>query len=329
MQAYFSQDQLPYGLGNDPGVVKEEGGALAVQHDDMANAVLNVFRQNDVSVIAPPLYGMELLQRVHTPSYLRSLALAHDRRETGREQTLSESGGNVSPSPHDWLAAQGAAYSAAAAAKRVSGLHSTDLIAFSLSYPSGRHAHSDRSYVGCYVNNAAVAAATLLERCKKVVVLSLGVRHADGIQEIFYHRSDIMTISLHANSPANTLGYTGASSEIGRAAGYGYNLNFLLSKKPSGNDLLRLMDDALDVLHDYRPQAIVFAFNFQGGGGDNCNDLPLDMNVGRVIGERMVALNLPTAIVLEVDGNQAGRMGSATTDFLHGLVSAVALVRHL
>src|SRR5690606_9487310 len=136
--------------------------------------------------------------------------------------------------------------------------------AFALSYPDGRHVHSDKAYAAGYVNNSAIAADAFLETYDKVVVLSLRTCHADGVQEIFYHRSDVMTISLHARSSGGADRYTGAAVERGHVAGYGYNLNFPLPDPLTGNELLRSIDNALDVLHDYRPQAMVFALNFHG-----------------------------------------------------------------
>src|SRR5690606_38283607 len=149
--------------------------------DCLASAALQVLKESDVSVLAPPLCGTELLRRVHTPSYLSSLELAHERPARLRSASPPQAGAvGREARPHDWLAAQWAAYSAAAAARHVSGLCTNEIMAFALSYPDGRHVHSDKAYAAGYVNNSAIAAAAFLETYDKVVVLSLGTCHADG-----------------------------------------------------------------------------------------------------------------------------------------------------
>ena len=298
-----------------------DAGYSAFQ-DSPADTALQVLRESDVKIIAPPAFGTDLLLSVHAPSYLDSLSRSLVEERDGRD-TQFETEALTACGPRRWTAAQCAAYSAAAAAKHVSESRSSDGMAFAVSYPNGRHAYSDKSFVGCYVNSPAVAATTFLKRYQKVVLLSIGAYHADGVQEIFYHRSDVMTISLHAKSRCSTVECKGVSTERGSLTGYGYNLNFLLPDHLSDSGFLGLIENALDVLHDYRPQAMVVALGFQGAAEGKRTLLPLNRNVGRLIGERLSALGLPTAIMLEI-AEKPLSPEPLMAEFLRGLVPIVA-----
>ena len=49
----------------------------------------------------------------------------------------------------------------------------------------------------CYVNDVVLAALVFADAGKRVLFLDLDVHHCDGVQDAFYSRTDVMTISLH------------------------------------------------------------------------------------------------------------------------------------
>ncbi|MBN1422524.1 MAG: acetylpolyamine amidohydrolase, partial [Planctomycetes bacterium] len=71
-------------------------------------------------------------------------------------------------------------------------------IAYALVRPPGHHAEK-RAFGGfCYFNSAAIAANDLSAE-GKVAILDLDYHHGNGTQEIFYERSDVLTISIHGH----------------------------------------------------------------------------------------------------------------------------------
>ena len=71
-------------------------------------------------------------------------------------------------------------------------------IAYALIRPPGHHAER-RSFGGfCYFNNSAIAAQYLCAY-GKVAILDIDYHHGNGEQDIFYKRSDVLTISIHGH----------------------------------------------------------------------------------------------------------------------------------
>ena len=84
----------------------------------------------------------------------------------------------------------------------------------------------------CFINNAAVAAHWLSAR-GKVAVLDVDYHMGNGTQDIFYHRSDVLTISIHADPSYEYPYYAGYADETGVGKGLGFHHNYPL---PAGTD---------------------------------------------------------------------------------------------
>ena len=98
-------------------------------------------------------------------------------------------------SGHAFIAARRAVDCALTAATE---LLSGRRLAYALVRPPGHHA--ERGYFGgfCYFNSAAIA-AHYLSRFGKVAMLDVDYHHGNGQQQIFYQRSDVLTISIHGH----------------------------------------------------------------------------------------------------------------------------------
>ncbi|MGO4812025.1 histone deacetylase family protein [Cupriavidus sp. 2MCAB6] len=357
MRAFFSDDQLLH----QPRQFMR-AGRLCEPTDvpARAHALQRALAGRGIALAEPADFGRAPLEAVHSPAYLdflgyayeRWMALARPGFEPGIEvlpnlspyyngrvdqprrvpcptdSIIAQAGyylGDLSAplGPHSWRSILRSAHSAVAAAGYVCEQQDRQGVAYSLSRPSGHHAHSDRAVGFCYVNNSAIAAETLLKRFDKVAVLDVDAHHGDGTQQIFYQRSDVMTISLHADPSAYYPFYTGYANERGYGAGYGYNLNFPLPHDTGDAGFLGALDNALDALRDYRPQALVLALGFDTYIHDPISVLRVGLDAYRGIGERINALGVPTVVVQE-GGYEVEAIGPALDAFLSGLVPAMA-----
>ena len=70
------------------------------------------------------------------------------------------------------------------------------------SRPPGHHARKSAAGGFCYLNNAAIIAEHLRQKYAKIAIIDTDMHHGQGIQEIFYDRSDVLYTSVHA-SPIN------------------------------------------------------------------------------------------------------------------------------
>ncbi|MFV0296270.1 MAG: GNAT family N-acetyltransferase, partial [Hyphomicrobiaceae bacterium] len=92
-----------------------------------------------------------------------------------------------------WPAARHSADVALTAAKLVLD---GERFAYGLCRPPGHHAER-RIYGGfCFLSNAAIA-ANYLSKHGKVAILDVDYHHGNGAQDIFYERSDVLTLSIH------------------------------------------------------------------------------------------------------------------------------------
>ncbi|WP_425499816.1 class II histone deacetylase [Natrinema caseinilyticum] len=193
--------------------------------------------------------------RVHAPAYVDEVrSWAAD----GGGRLTSETGGNA----ETYRAALTSAGGAIGAAERAVDPGSSDL-PYALVRPSGHHAQTAQSDGFCFFNNVAVAAAHLLEtgRADRVAVLDWDVHHANGTQEIFYDRDDVLLVSLHNDHwPWDEVSHPQSCdlTERGIDDGEGYTVNVPLPAG-TGDDGYRYAIDELvaPVLAAYDPDVLL------------------------------------------------------------------------
>ncbi len=138
--------------------------------------------------------------------------------------------------------------------------------------PSGglHHAHPDRASGFCYMNDVVLGCMTLAEAGKRVLFLDVDVHHSDGVEEAFYDRSDVMTISLHQDGRGLFPG-TGFADEIGINDGRGYAVNIPLPMGTYDRAYMRAIDRiVLPLARAYAPDVFVMEI-----GADALVDDPL------------------------------------------------------
>lgn len=190
--------------------------------------------------------------------------------------------------------------------------------AFSFSRPPGHHAMPSQYGGYCFLNNAAIAAQTLRnEGARKVAVLDVDYHHGNGTQAIFYERDDVLVVNLHSD-PANEYPYfLGHANETGKGAGLGYNLNLPMPKGTKWETYLPTLEQAMQRLVEYAPDALVLSFGADTYKDDPLGFFELETEHFLKIGKMVNNLGLPTAIILE-GGYAIDQLGDNVVALLSG-----------
>lgn len=193
-----------------------------------------------------------------------------------------------------------------------------DRVAYALCRPPGHHAGT--SVIGgfCYFNNAAAAAAAMLDEAQApVAVLDLDYHHGNGTQQIFYEVPEVRYVSLHGDPERAFPYYTGRAAESGQGAGAGANRNFPLAEGCTDDEYLAVVDTALDLIAAGRPAGLVVSLGFDTYQLDPICDLGLTTDGYRRIGRRVAGLGLPTVVIQE-GGYYVPDLGANARSWLRG-----------
>ncbi len=187
--------------------------------------------------------------------------------------------------------------------------------------PPGHHAER-RSFGGfCYFNSAAIAAQRL-SQYGRVAVVDVDFHHGNGQQDIFYHRDDVLTVSVHGHPNFVYPYFSGFADERGEGPGEGCCVNFPLAEKIDVALYHRTLEKALRRAADFQPAALVIALGFDTARADPTGTWPLRakdfLTNGRMIGR----MDVPTLIVQE-GGYRVRTLGANARSFFEGLVAGM------
>lgn len=190
-------------------------------------------------------------------------------------------------------------------------------LGYALVRPPGHHAEF-RAFGGfCYFNSAAVAAHYASSQ-GRVAVLDIDYHHGNGTQDIFYKRSDVVTLSIHGHPGFAYPYFSGFKEETGEAEGTGCNINLPLKENIDSGQHRAALATALRRIIRFKCVILVVALGLDTAKGDptgTWNLLPRDfMAMGRMIG----SLRLPTIVVQE-GGYRVRSLGSNAYNFFSGL----------
>ncbi|MDP7447817.1 MAG: histone deacetylase family protein [Candidatus Latescibacteria bacterium] len=189
-------------------------------------------------------------------------------------------------------------------AAAAAALTATDILldgataAYALCRPPGHHATA-RSFGGyCYLNHAALAAQRLAAH-GTVAIIDIDYHHGNGTQQIFYHREDVLFVSLHADPEWEYPLFWGREDETGAGGGEGFTINLPM---PAGTDdagYLQSVATAVARVRAFAPRHLVVSAGFDTWRDDPLGSFRLTANGIGAIGAAIADLALPTVIVQE------------------------------
>jgi acetoin utilization deacetylase AcuC-like enzyme len=188
--------------------------------------------------------------------------------------------------------------------------------AYVLTRPPGHHA--ERKVFGgfCYFNNVAIA-ANHLSKYGRVAILDVDYHHGNGQQEIFYGRSDVLTISIHGHPSFAYPYFSGFREEKGEKDGLGFNHNFPLKEMISGEEYRIVLSQAVSIILKYKPEFLVVALGLDTAKGDPTGTWMLSAKDFMMNGAMIAKTGLPTLIIQE-GGYRNRFLGINARHFLKG-----------
>ena len=336
MKAFFAEEQKRH----DPkGFLSSGAPQPNPEQPERAERLLAGARAAGCEIVRSREHGLGPIAAVHTPEDLEFLENIYPRwqRIDGASEEVIP---NIHPLARDgrypasavgqagyhmadtscpisaetWESACWSAWSAVDAADAVLAGERT---AYALCRPPGHHAFADVAGGFCFINNSAVAAQRLLSKSDRVAILDVDLHHGNGTQGIFYARSDVLTVSIHADPVRFYPFFWGHADERGDGPGLGYNLNLPLPRKTGDDGFLTALDAGLSRIRSYAPDALVVALGLDAFEGDPFGGLSVSTDGFSRIAETIAGLRLPTVIVQE-GGYLCDELGANLTSFLGG-----------
>lgn len=195
-------------------------------------------------------------------------------------------------------------------------------VVYSLCRPPGHHAEQKAMGGYCYFNNAAIAANYLSQK-GTVAILDIDFHHGNGTQQLFYERSDVLYVSLHADPKVRFPYSSGFASERGQGKGEGYTKNYPLPLGTTDEDYLQVLRKALSDIQTFSPDFLVVSLGFDTYEKDPIGGFSLTIPFYQVLGKEVMGLSLPTVLIQE-GGYNISQLGNMAVRFLHGVQSRLS-----
>ncbi|MGV8984700.1 MAG: histone deacetylase family protein [Cypionkella sp.] len=288
---------------------------------------------------APSDHGMGPIAALHSPEYLTFLQNIHtrwsrmegasdevipnihpDRRTANYPKSATGQAGYHQTDTSCPIAAgtwQSAYWSAQTALSAVDVVLDGAPSAYALCRPPGHHAFGDLAGGFCFLNNSAIAAEALLRAGRRPAILDVDVHHGNGTQGIFYHRRDVLTVSIHADPARFYPFFWGHAEERGEAEGRGYNLNLPLPRGTNDADYLAALDVALARIAAFGADVVVVALGLDAHENDPFKGFAVTTPGFAAIAGAIARMGLSTVIVQE-GGYLSEDLGANLTSFLSG-----------
>jgi acetoin utilization deacetylase AcuC-like enzyme len=290
-------------------------------------------------IVASQEFGQGPRLAVHSVDYLRFMEEAAEEWKTLKDAS-DEVLGNVHPvrgfgtmpqsitgragwfmqdmacgiGPDTWKAVASATDVAVTAAELViEGEHA----AYALCRPPGHHAYRDLAGGHCFLNNTAIAAAHLRLVHERVAILDIDIHHGNGTQAIFYDRSDVLTVSVHADPARFYPFFWGYAHERGERDGEGFNVNLPIPVGSGDDVYVAAIESSVATIRAFAPGVLVVALGLDASADDPFGGAKVTADGFRRAGEVIARIGLPTLFVQE-GGYLSDQLGPNLTAVLGG-----------
>lgn len=309
-----------------------------------ADFVLKAVQSAALGQIVTPLeHGLEPLERVHAPAYLRfvqgafaewralggegdafpavwpvrSLRSDVEPRSFAARMGLYSMDSGTPLTTGSWQAAYWGAQASLTGLDIVLGQEEN--AAYVLTRPPGHHAGADFFGGYCFVNNAAVAAQAALDAgLRRVAILDVDYHHGNGTQSIFYERADVFYASLHGDPQTEYPFFLGHADERGAGVGLGFNANEPLPAGSSNEAWFAALDRLLARLSAYAPELLIVSLGVDTYAGDPISHFKLDRPDFSDMGRRLAAFGAPRTLFLQEGGYATEAIGLNVVAVLQG-----------
>ena len=140
-------------------------------------------------------------------------------------------------------------------------------------------------------------------------------------QGIFYHRDDVLTVSIHADPVRFYPFFWGHAQERGAGAGLGYNLNIPLARGTEDTEFLQALEAGLERVRAFGADVVVIALGLDASIDDPFKGLAVTTPGFTRIGAAIAGLGIPTLFVQE-GGYLCDALGANLTHVLTGYQNA-------
>ena len=311
-----------------------------VEKPERAEMILRSVQEVDLGEVIPPEdFGLEPILRVHDSEFVTFLQTAYSEWSTdfGEHDALPLNWavrgfspkipktveGKLSYYSFDaatpitagtWRAVTSSVNVALTAQRLVS---SGEYAAFALCRPPGHHAAADLYGGYCFLNNAGVAAQAFADEGKRVALLDVDYHHGNGTQSIFYDRSDIFYISLHADPAYDYPYFSGYEGERGVGEGEGFNLNLPLPLGADWQSYEKALQTAFAQIQDFAPDVLLVSLGVDIFVDDPISSFTLQGEDFLKLGAHLASPGLPTLFIME-GGYAVEALGKNVTNVLTG-----------
>jgi|SRR3989344_16524 len=279
-------------------------------------SIVNFLKKNGLKIVSPSNFSDDYIGEVHHKEYIHFLKKGS--ASLAKNKVLYPSYFIMDTyTPIVAKTYEAARSSVDVALTGAKAILDGERLAYSLCRPPGHHADSKTMGGYCYFNNAAIA-ANYLSKYGKVAILDIDFHHGNGTQDIFYDRSDVLYISIHAD-PKFKLPYSsGFTDEKGRGEGFGFNKNYPLALGTTDDQYLEVLQQTLRDIRDFDPKFLVVSAGFDTYEKDPIGGFKLTSPFYEVIGKNINSLKLPTLIIQE-GGYAIDALGKIAYSFFQGL----------
>lgn len=317
MRAFFHPNQLLH----HPATYYSRGKMRVPQEvPERAERLLRAAKDIGFIATLPDDHGLAPIAAVHDGAYLDFLRNAHSRwkeiPEDWGEEVMSNifvrepnalrgvlaeaarylADGSCPIAAQTWTSAYWSAQSAISGARTIlEGARA----AYALCRPPGHHARTDAAGGFCYLDNAAIAAQELRTRFSRVAIFDTDMHHGQGIQEIFYDRSDVLYVSIHGDPTNFYPAVAGFEDEKGRGKGAGFNINLPMAHGSTEADFFDRFEQAAHEIQHFRADVVVLALGFDIYERDPQSKVAVTTAGFASFGKRVRSLGVPCLIVQE------------------------------